>query len=91
MHVLPARRVEAYLSYVDHFAFWRIVGWLRKRHLGLNMHSLVRRWLPGWEVRDGDIKMFRPRAYAVVRYRYRGTTIPTPWTNSTPGFPRPLA
>lgn len=78
-------------SYVDHFAFWRIVGWLRKRHLGLNMHSLVRRWLPGWEIRDGDIKMFRPRAYAVVRYRYRGTTIPTPWTNSTPGFPRPLA
>jgi RNA-directed DNA polymerase len=24
-------------GYVDHFAFWRIVGWLRKRHVGLNM------------------------------------------------------
>jgi RNA-directed DNA polymerase len=23
-------------SYLDHFAFWRIVGWLRKRHVGLN-------------------------------------------------------
>jgi RNA-directed DNA polymerase len=27
---------------VDHFAFWRVVGWLKKRHLGLNMHTLVR-------------------------------------------------
>ena len=45
-------------SYVDHFAFWRIVGWLRKRHVGLNMHTLVRRFLPGWEDprrRDRDV------------------------------------
>jgi RNA-directed DNA polymerase len=34
-------------GYVDHYAFWRIVGWLRKRHLRLNMHILVRRFLPG--------------------------------------------
>ena len=27
-------------SYVDHFAFWRIVGWLRKRHVGLNWGTL---------------------------------------------------
>jgi RNA-directed DNA polymerase len=27
-------------GYVDHFAFWRVVGWLRKRHVGLNMHTL---------------------------------------------------
>jgi hypothetical protein len=40
-------------GYADHFAFWRVVGWLRKRHLGLNMHTLVRRHLPGWEISDG--------------------------------------
>ncbi len=40
-------------SYLDHFAFWRIVGWLRKRHHGLNWGTLHRRYLPGWEVRDG--------------------------------------
>lgn len=33
-------------SYLDHYAFWRIIGWLRKRHVGLNMHTLVRRFLP---------------------------------------------
>ena len=27
-------------SYLDHFAWWRIVGWLRKRHLGLNWGTL---------------------------------------------------
>jgi hypothetical protein len=28
-------------AYVDHFAFGRVVGWLRKRHVGVNMHTLV--------------------------------------------------
>jgi RNA-directed DNA polymerase len=67
-------------SYLDHFAFWRVVGWLRKRHLGLNMHTLVRRFLPGWRIRVGKIELFRPRAVAVVRYRYRGAKIETPWS-----------
>ena len=79
-------------SYVDHHAFWRIVGWLRKRHVGLNMHTLVRRFLPGWEIRAGGIEMFRPRAVAIVRYRYRGTKIPSPWSSvPIPGSPLPAA
>ena len=79
-------------SYVDHFAFWRIVGWLRKRHVGLNMHTLVRRYLPGWKIRDGGIEMFRPQAVNIERYRYRGARIPTPWTiASTTGSPAPAA
>ena len=79
-------------NYVDHFAFWRIVGWLRKRHVGLNMHTLVRRYLPGWRIRDGGIEMFRPRTVNIERYRYRGASIPTPWTStSTPGPATPAA
>jgi RNA-directed DNA polymerase len=70
-------------GYLDHFAFWRVVGWLRKRHLGLNMHTLVRRYLPDWEISDGGIEMFRPNRFAVVRYRFRGAKIPTPWTSTT--------
>ena len=70
-------------GYLDHFAFWRIVGWLRKRHLGLNWAHSVRRYLPGWEIRDGGIEMFRPRTVAISRYRYRGARIPTPWTQTT--------
>jgi RNA-directed DNA polymerase len=79
-------------SYVDHFAFWRIIGWLKKRHLGLNMHTLVRRYLPGWEISDDGIDMFRPNRFAIERYRYRGTKIPTPWSSATTtGAPAPAA
>jgi RNA-directed DNA polymerase len=73
-------------SYLDHFAFWRVVGWLRKRHLGLNMHTLVRRHLPGWEIRDGGIEMFRPNRFAIERYRFLGTKIPTPWSSTATGL-----
>ncbi|MGH9157622.1 MAG: hypothetical protein ACRD1K_17700, partial [Acidimicrobiales bacterium] len=45
--------------------------------------------LPGWEISADGIELFRPRAVAIVRYRYRGTKIPTPWS-STP-TPGPLA
>lgn len=77
--------------YVDHFAFWRIVGWLKKRHLGLNMHTLVRRYLPGWEISDDGIEMFRANRFAIERYRYRGTKIPTPWSSETTGPPATAA
>ena len=53
-------------SYLDHYTFWRVVGWLKKRHFGLNMHTLARRYLPGWEITDGGIEMFRPRGFAVM-------------------------
>ncbi|MGH9153768.1 MAG: group II intron reverse transcriptase/maturase [Acidimicrobiales bacterium] len=78
-------------SYVDHFAFWRIAGWLRKRHVGLNMHTLVRRYLPGWRIHDRGIEMFRPYTVAIERYRYRGTNIPTPWSSVTTGPAAPAA
>ncbi len=69
-------------GYLDLFTWWRIVAWLRKRHLGLNWQTISRRYLPGWEIRDGRTEMFRPRAEVVTRYRYRGTRIPTPWAET---------
>jgi RNA-directed DNA polymerase len=78
-------------SYLGSYAFWRVVGWLRKRHPWLNVRTLVRRHLPGWKVRDGGIEMFRPQEVAIERYRYRGTTIPTPWSSKTPGPTVPVA
>ena len=78
-------------GYLDHFAFWRTVGWLRKRHVGLSWGTLCRRHLSGWEIRDGQTTMFRPRAVPIVRYRYRGTRIPTPWTSLQSETPAPRA
>jgi RNA-directed DNA polymerase len=69
-------------GYVDHFAFWRVVGWLRIRHLGLNMHALVRRFLAGWQIRADNVELFRPHTVAIERYRFRGARILTPWSGT---------
>jgi RNA-directed DNA polymerase len=69
-------------SYVDHFAFWRILGWLKKRHPKLNMHTVIRRHLPGWQIKADGIEFFRAPTVSVTRYRYRGTRIPNPWTST---------
>lgn len=68
-------------SYVDHYTWWRIVNWLRKRHAGLNWGTLRRRFLPNWEIRERGTELFRPQAISVTRYRYRGKRIPTPWSD----------
>ena len=67
--------------------FWRIFGWLRKRHPRLNKHTLVRRHLPDWKTSDEGIDLFRPETVVIVRYRYRGSKIPTPWSSATPTRP----
>ena len=67
--------------------WWRIVGWLRKRHARAELGNPRRRYLPNWEIRDGGIEMFRPQAVAIIRYRYRGTRIPTPWASEEQDHP----
>jgi len=74
-------------SYLRSFVFKRVFGWICKRHPRLNLHTLARRHLPGWKVRDEGVELFWPQAVVVQRYRYRGTRIPTPWSNATPGQP----
>ena len=78
-------------SYIDHYSWWKIVTWLRKRHVGLNWGTICHRFLPAWQIRCDGIEMFRPQAVAIVRYRYRGKKIPTPWTSQATGLPAPAA
>ncbi len=66
-------------GYLDHFAFWRVVTWIRKRHVGLSWGTVRHRFLANWEIRDGNTELFRARAVTVDRYRYRAARIPTPW------------
>lgn len=67
-------------SYLGYFAWWRVVGWIRKRHVGLNWETLKNRHLPNWEISDNGVTLFRCDQVPVTRYRYRGSRIPTPWT-----------
>ncbi|HLS02488.1 MAG TPA: hypothetical protein VK054_11005 [Beutenbergiaceae bacterium] len=55
---------------------------MKKCHPRLNMRTLVRRHLPGWQIRDGGIEFFPLWKVPVTRYRYRGAKIPTPWTSA---------
>jgi RNA-directed DNA polymerase len=70
-------------GYLRHFAWQRVVGWLRKRHPGISWATLRRRFLPGWRPTERGTELFNPAAVAVTRYRYRGTRIPNPWTATT--------
>lgn len=49
-----------------------------ERHPRLNKHTVNRRFLPGWRIRDDGIEFFRASRVPVTRYRYRGTRIPSP-------------
>ena len=69
-------------SYLDYFTWHRVFGWLRKRHLGIGRKRLVRRVLPNWQIADGRVSLFKPQTVSIIRYRYRGARIPSPWATT---------
>ena len=77
-------------GYVDHFTWWRVFGWMRKRRCARNLGTFVRRHLPAWAMRDENVELFRPQKVAITRYRYRGSKIPTPWVSEAPASPASL-
>jgi RNA-directed DNA polymerase len=72
----------ATFRYLDQFAWWRVTRWLRKRHPGINWKTLNRRFLtarPGNRPAEGKVMLFMCQQVEVIRYRWRGTNIPSPW------------
>jgi RNA-directed DNA polymerase len=69
-------------GYLDYFTWHRVFRWLRKRHAGIGARELVRRLLPNWQLADGRVSLFKPQSVSIIRYRYRGAKIPTPWAPS---------
>ena len=69
-------------SMLDNFAWWRVIRMLQVRHhwkwrdVRQRFTALSGQWLP---VTAGEIELRRIAAIPVTRYRYRGTTIPSPW------------
>jgi RNA-directed DNA polymerase len=70
-------------SYLDSFAWRRVTRWLRKRHHGIGWKQFRRRFMRGWDIVVGRVTLFMPSRTPVTRYRYRGSRIPTPWTEKT--------
>lgn len=76
---------KATFGYLRAYVWHRVVLWLRRKHPHTGWKKLRRRHLPGWWPTDGDIELFDPGKVPVWYYRYRGSTIPSPWpTRETP-------
>jgi RNA-directed DNA polymerase len=71
------------LSRLSHFVWWRVIRWQRALHrwrwkdVRHRFTSPDGRWKP--TTADG-IELFDLASVPVTRYRYRGNTIPNPWT-----------
>jgi RNA-directed DNA polymerase len=76
---------KATFSYLRAFVWRRVVSWLRHKSRRANWKQLRRRSLPGWWPTEGEVSLFDPGAVTVSRYRFRGTRIPSPWTERLSG------
>ena len=74
---------KATFSAIDSYAWERVTAWLRKKHR-IGWPELRRRFcLPGtWRLAVDGMRFRGAASVSVVRYRYRGYRIPTPWTPS---------
>jgi RNA-directed DNA polymerase len=75
---------KAIFNSVDSHAWSRLMRWIRVKYAGkhrLGMKELRRRFCDtGWRFAHNGVVFTGASSVAVTRYRYRGSTIPTPWT-----------
>jgi RNA-directed DNA polymerase len=75
---------KAVFSAVDYHAWNRLMRWTRAKYAGktgLGMKQLRRRFCDrGWRFAHNGVVFTGASSVTVSRYRYRGNTIPTPWT-----------
>ena len=71
-------------DYLGHYTWHRVVGWLRRKHRRATWKTVRRHYLSDRLVPEHDgVALFNPGAVAIIRYRYRGTKIPSPWDQRT--------
>lgn len=75
---------KAVFSAVDQHAWGRLMRWIRAKYKGrhrLGMKELRRRFCDkGWRIAHNGVAFTGAASVPVTRYRYRGSTIATPWT-----------
>ena len=72
-------------AYLSHYLWWRVIRWLRKKHPRLTWKQIRRGcWGHHWTSREGT-RLAWPDEIRVTRYRYRGHTIASPWTDTETG------
>jgi RNA-directed DNA polymerase len=75
---------KATFNAIDSYTWSRLMRWLRNKYAGKNrlgMKELRRRFCDkGWRFAYHGVIFTGASSVSVKRYRYRGSTIPTPWT-----------
>lgn len=69
-------------GYLDYFTWHRVFRWIWKRHAKIGKKRLVPRELPDWKIAQDGLCLFKPQSVSIIRYRYRGARICTPWASS---------
>jgi RNA-directed DNA polymerase len=73
----------ATFSYLYLYMWQKVARWLRKRHPRVGWRTIQRRYLTGYPAhrpQENGILLYMPQEIGIERYRWRGYTIPTPWT-----------
>jgi RNA-directed DNA polymerase len=73
----------ATFEYLRAYVWRRVIGWLFDKHPRATWKQIRRRYLAGgWWPTDGEVELLDPTTVRTVRYRYRGTAIPSPWPDA---------
>jgi RNA-directed DNA polymerase len=71
-------------GYLNHYTWWRVARWIRKRHARLSWRELRRKvFTDGYRIVADGIELFNPATVATVHDHWRGYLIPTPWSQPT--------
>ena len=79
---------KAAFSAVDNHAWNRLMRWTRAKYAGkskLSMAEMRRRFCDaGWRFAHNGVVFTGASSVPVIRYRYRGSSIPAPWAATEP-------
>jgi RNA-directed DNA polymerase len=70
-------------SELEHYLWHRVWKWLRRRHRRRHWRWITRTYGSPhnrWGFTADGVELFNPAKVPIRRYRYRGNTIPTPWS-----------
>ncbi|MFF3059323.1 group II intron reverse transcriptase/maturase [Streptomyces sp. NPDC057909] len=67
-------------QYLRQLVWRQVMIWIRRKHRRITWKELRRRYCDGgWWPTSEEITLFDPAKVRTIRYRYRGTVIPSPW------------
>ena len=75
---------SATFGYLEYYMWHSVARWLRARHPRLGWRKIKRRFLTGSPARrpqENGTLLYDPQELPITRYRWRGYSVPTPWTH----------